>query len=212
MKICRDCGQNKLLKNFNKSTRAKDGKQTICKECQKIRIQKFQRENPDYREKNKEKIREQNRRWYEANREKQNKYKKEWKRTNPEKTKESSKRHNIHNREKIRKTQRLWRENNQEKIKDYAFKYRFMKYGITAEKYQTMLEIQNNQCAICKQEFQKSTCIDHDHSCCPGAGSCGKCVRGIICNDCNVGLGRFKDNPRILQEAIDYLETGIRRR
>jgi Recombination endonuclease VII. len=47
--------------------------------------------------------------------------------------------------------------------------------------------------------------IDHDHSCCPGSKTCGKCVRGALCRDCNRGLGCFKDNPDLLMSGVAYL-------
>lgn len=54
--------------------------------------------------------------------------------------------------------------------------------------------------------------IDHDHSCCPGKGSCGKCVRGILCRNCNVGLGFLKDSIPRLEDAISYLSSYEARR
>lgn len=54
---------------------------------------------------------------------------------------------------------------------------------------------------------KKSFSIDHDHACCPGASmSCGRCVRGLLCGGCNVGLGAFRDDPELLRKAADYLE------
>ena len=83
-------------------------------------------------------------------------------------------------------------------------------YHLTLEKYTQMLEDQDGKCAICKQKTEKSLHIDHDHSCCPERGkSCGKCIRGLLCDSCNNGLGRFKDSTEILQAAIEYL-TEIR--
>lgn len=85
------------------------------------------------------------------------------------------------------------------------------RYGITAEEYISLFEAQNGQCAICSVSvipFTRSAHVDHDHTCCSGqAASCGKCIRGILCNTCNVGIGYFKDKPELLRRAAGYLTT-----
>jgi hypothetical protein len=48
--------------------------------------------------------------------------------------------------------------------------------------------------------------VDHDHECCPGKTSCGKCVRGLLCHHCNTALGYARNNPTILRALADYLE------
>lgn len=62
-----------------------------------------------------------------------------------------------------------------------------------------MLAAQGGTCAICGKEcdIHRNLAVDHDHE-------SGK-VRGLLCQNCNVGLGHFKDNPALLQQAIDYL-------
>lgn len=49
----------------------------------------------------------------------------------------------------------------------------------------------NLLCDFCGKTLyrQSRPCIDHDHRCCPGDVSCGKCVRGIVCSRCNTGIG-----------------------
>lgn len=48
--------------------------------------------------------------------------------------------------------------------------------------------------------------IDHDHSCCPGKGSCGRCIRGVLCQGCNTGMGQMLDSKVVLLSAVRYLE------
>ena len=71
-------------------------------------------------------------------------------------------------------------------------------HGLTLERYTELLESQGGVCGICKLEevtknpntgFPRSLSIDHDHNCCPGNHSCGKCVRGLLCHKCHSALG-----------------------
>lgn len=48
--------------------------------------------------------------------------------------------------------------------------------------------------------------VDHDHSCCERDGSCGECVRGLLCRSCNTALGLVKDSPNRLLGLLKYLE------
>lgn len=84
-----------------------------------------------------------------------------------------------------------------------------LRHGITEDRYLELLARQGGKCAICKTTEPGGRgrwCIDHDHGCCPtGDGSCGQCIRGILCASCNTGLGMFKDNPDALRAAIRYL-------
>lgn len=59
-------------------------------------------------------------------------------------------------------------------------------------------------CGLCGTDQRLD--IDHDHLCCPGQRSCGKCVRGFLCRPCNVGLGMFGEDPARLRAAAGYIE------
>lgn len=65
------------------------------------------------------------------------------------------------------------------------------KFGITTEDYDALVDAFGNRCGICgnPSEEGRNFAIDHDHSCCPGQKSCGTCVRGILCNLCNLRYG-----------------------
>lgn len=74
-------------------------------------------------------------------------------------------------------------------------------YNISNDEYNIILLNQNNSCAICekhKSNFNKELSVDHCHN--------SNKIRGILCNDCNVGLGFFKDDIRLFKKAINYLK------
>lgn len=81
-------------------------------------------------------------------------------------------------------------------------------HGMTREQYDARLLAQGYNCASCGDPLNltlgaKGVCTDHDHTCCPGPQSCGKCIRGLLCPSCNVGNGFFKDDPvRMVKNAI----------
>lgn len=83
---------------------------------------------------------------------------------------------------------------------------RYDRFRMTREDYETLLEKQGGVCAICKEESRVPLQIDHDHSCCDTQITCGSCVRGLLCPNCNTAIGKMKDDPKRLLAAIKYLE------
>ena len=79
--------------------------------------------------------------------------------------------------------------------RDYDWQYA---YGISPEQYLELHNKQNGKCAICGTELESDYLhIDHDYE----TGD----VRGLLCGNCNKGLGMFKDNIEYLKRAIQYL-------
>ena len=73
--------------------------------------------------------------------------------------------------------------------------------GWTLERYQDFLCVQDNACAICKtpfEQFTRNPSCDHDHAC--------MTPRGLLCDACNLGIGKFKENPLLLELAAQYLK------
>lgn len=102
------------------------------------------------------------------------------------------------NREKIREVTRIWYSKNKDRVKD---KYLRRTYGINLEYYKDLLRKQDERCAICKldqREFKKDLVVDHCHF----TGE----IRGLLCESCNINIGRFKENPRVLRSAAEYVE------
>lgn len=76
------------------------------------------------------------------------------------------------------------------------------RYGLTPDGFDAMLAGQGGACAICSgQVTARGWHVDHCHE----TGT----VRGILCHQCNVGLGHFKDDPVRLAAAIAYLEAPL---
>ena len=113
-----------------------------------------------------------------------------------------------------KKDANAWNAANKEKIrlrdKDYNKQRRLKRHNISQEKFNEILEKQLNRCPICLNllniKVPKSISIDHDHKCCPGSYSCGLCIRGLLCNSCNLAIGQLKDDPEYLKRAIIYLD------
>jgi hypothetical protein len=84
--------------------------------------------------------------------------------------------------------------------------------GLTVVRYEELVRAQAGRCAICRTDVPGGHngdgiwLVDHDHMCCRGRSGCAKCVRGLLCNQCNTGLGMFKDDSDLLRAAIFYLE------
>lgn len=79
----------------------------------------------------------------------------------------------------------------------------YSKYGMTLQEYDEMLKNQDGKCAICGMNAEDNgrygvLYVDHNHQ-------TGK-IRGLLCENCNFGLGIFKDNIDILNNAVKYLE------
>ena len=168
----------------------------------------------EYNQKNKGKRKE----YREKHKSEKKEYNKQYKIENKEKTKEYNKDYRGKNKEKLKKGLKKYREENKNKLKEYSKKNylkkscyyknhskecRFKKYNITLEEYNIMLEKQNYKCAICGKTKSengkngKSFAIDHNHE----TGE----VRGLLCNNCNAGIGFFKDSVEITVRATAYL-------
>jgi len=125
---------------------------------------------------------------YNAQKEKYLKQARKWAKKNPQKLIE------------IRKK---WYSKNKDYFRNAALK---SKYGITLEEYNKMCISQNNKCAICgksetfidyKTKKNRILVVDHNHK----TGQ----IRGLLCNRCNIIIGRIEENQKILFLINDYL-------
>jgi hypothetical protein len=87
-----------------------------------------------------------------------------------------------------------WEAHNKDKRRSYKLKSR---YGIDSKIYDELKEKQGFKCAICSKT-ETNLFVDHCHN----KGH----VRGLLCKECNLGLGMFFDNIDNLNNAIEYLK------
>jgi hypothetical protein len=190
MKKCYKCGLIKEHSEFHGNIKAKDGLCTRCKLCDSAYAKE----------------------WHQKNKERYNKKAREW-----------QQRDRAENGDKVRLRAKNYRNANKDRIAEwkrraYAANQTgerarrvLRQYNVTPEQYTELLANQNGCCAVCKCDTPngrfKKWHLDHDHSCCPGKFSCGKCIRGLLCHKCNVGMGNLSDDYRLLRAAADYLEN-----
>lgn len=123
--------------------------------------------------------------------------------------------------------ERAWAKNNPERCAEYKRRsiakaaasdpdfYRKLtlrKFRMSLGEYERLLADQGGRCAICRIDSpggRGAWHVDHDRSCCPSAKSCGECVRGLLCTNCNLMLGHAKDEPTVLVAALNYLKADM---
>ena len=128
MRTCIRCKEDKPFDEFYINRRRKDGRNSYCKECEKLYRREYYKENKH--------------------------------------------------------------------IKD-AYDYR-KKYGTTIDEVHENLKRQEGQCYICKKDISETFHIDHNHD-------TGK-VRGLLCSNCNTGIGLLGEDLDALKRAIRYLQ------
>jgi hypothetical protein len=87
--------------------------------------------------------------------------------------------------------------NYKQKRRDQYYK---REYGVSLKQRDELLKSQEGLCGICESTLEESGALTHlDH--CHSTGI----IRGLLCTNCNRGLGHFKDSEEILDKAIKYL-------
>ena len=148
------------------------------------------RDDPDFAEK----IRAYSRAWYAAHKKEVAAQRRRY-RQDPD------------NAEKIRAYNRAWYAA-QKKSEGWARRSRESRlrfnYGLSIEGYNALLARQGGACAICRKQPEQRLCVDHCHV--------TKKVRRLLCRRCNLGIGYFNDDPRLLRLAVAYLEAFLPRK
>lgn len=137
----------------------------------------------DWRSKNTNNIKNKSKSWRENNKDYDKQRKQEWYQKN---------------KERVKIQGEMWRENNKPQTTNRHLQ---KTYGITLTQYNELLKKQNECCAICSRpskELKKRLGVDHNHM-------NGK-IRGLLCHECNCGLGYFKDTSSLLLQAASYLD------
>ena len=106
---------------------------------------------------------------------------------------------NAANKDKRMETCRRYRQNNPHKSREYGLKRR---HNLTSSEWDAKFQSQDCRCKICGTNVSQGITPWHtDH--CHSTGI----LRGILCHNCNRGLGYFQDNIQSLSSAIEYLNS-----
>jgi hypothetical protein len=236
MKMCAKCEITKPYEDFNKNKTIKDGHSSYCKKCQKEYFKNwhnknYKRKHPkekfingkryctickNYKELNS--FRSSKISWCASCHTEYDRKRNDEKRKFPRKINDSGKIHCRNCGKYFSEDQMKQVSSGKRKGLTYCVscspllsRTRLVeKYGITLDQYHQMLEDQEYACKICNKEEKTNKArlsIDHNHDCCPGGKSCGSCVRGLLCTNCNMSLGNAQDSIEILQKMIDYLKS-----
>jgi len=183
MKICTECKRElpEDLFYWRKPYNRYDSK---CKECVLKNCKKWRDENPEHKTLRRER--------YHTDEE----YNKRIKKNNRD--------YNRRHKDKIREKNKEYVKTHGQELRAYKRRHDMkIKYNMTPEDFDKLWESQDGKCLGCNIDLTfkvKGGCIvDHDHK-------TGK-VRGLLCNNCNAGLGFLKDDLTVLRNLTNYLEA-----
>lgn len=174
MKVCCRCKAEKPMDEFGINRATSDGRQYACKECIHKAERPWSKRSPEHRARQ----------------------------TKLHIAKDAQRRQDdpVFRESRLEST-RKYRANNPETVKIQAVKHRLaMKYNLSVEGKEALMEKQNGLCALCRHSDggKRGLFVDHDHE----TGE----VRGLLCVGCNAALGMLGDNVEGLQNAIAYLQ------
>lgn len=101
------------------------------------------------------------------------------------------------NPEKLKENRARYIKNNPDYFKNLYRKNPYKKYKSLGVDIASLVKAQGGICSICKKT--KPLCVDHRHDV--------NKFRGLLCRECNAGLGSFYDSVENLQGAIEYLKN-----
>lgn len=142
--------------------------------------------------------------------------KRAWRKAHPESARAAARRYYAKNRERIREVSRVYRKNHPEIVKKQYQRYcaahpekrrlsrrrkTLAQYGLSIGDFDCLVAVQKGRCAVCGRKPVRHghippLVVDHDHQ--------KMHVRKLLCQQCNTGLGMFRDNPKILGAAARY--------
>jgi hypothetical protein len=109
-------------------------------------------------------------------------------------------------REQAGAASKVWRQNNpgyhkkRYRTQNGYEKHLKRKYGITLTEFNQMAARQDYKCAICDSDDETLN-LDHNHD--------TNKNRGLLCGDCNKGIGLLQDNPTVLTKAAQYISASL---
>lgn len=181
---------------------------SLCPGCY---AKKWREDNPErdkeskrkYREANEEKVKERRKKYDAKHRQENIERAKKWREANPERTIAVKKAYYESTKDERKAEAVKWRSENPEEHKKEVKRKRLKQYNMTFEDYDNLLIQQNYCCGITgcsnKHSDEDQLYIDHDHS--TGA------VRGLLCSQCNLGLGGLADTEERILAALVYLRS-----
>ena len=119
---------------------------------------------------------------------------------------ENSKKCNVVNKDQIKKTRQARRKLRPDCTPEQRRERNLKHHGWTTDKFNEKVVEQKGRCAICKKVLTfedkisgSRACADHLHTNPPKP-------RGVLCTNCNLGIGNLQENYKIMEAAIAYVK------